>query len=238
MKTTKSPSIGNIISAMFLVAGTCIGGGMLALPVATGMNGFIPSIAVMFICYLAMTATALLLLEASLWMEEGVHVNTIATRLLGKGAKVVTWVLFLFISYASIVGYTAGAGMQIQSFVEQYLDILISKELGCLSFIIIFGVIIYIGHIFVGRVNSILFMAMLLAYFGLVIMGIDEIKGELLVRKQWSGSLLALPLLLTSFSFQTIVPSLTPYLKRDRKALSIAIIGGTSIAFLMYTERE
>jgi tyrosine-specific transport protein len=97
VETTKRPTIGNIISVMFLVAGTCIGGGMLALPVATGINGFIPSTVVMFICFLAMTATALLLLEASLWMEEGVHVNTMATRLLGNGAKVVTWVLFLFI---------------------------------------------------------------------------------------------------------------------------------------------
>ena len=41
---------GSVLSAMFLVAGTCIGGGMLALPVATGVSGFIPSIAIMHFC--------------------------------------------------------------------------------------------------------------------------------------------------------------------------------------------
>lgn len=234
VEITKNPSIGNIISVMFLVAGTCIGGGMLALPVATGLNGFLPSIAVMFICYLAMTSTALLLLEVSLWMEEGVHVNTMAVRLLGNPVRILAWILFLFISYASLIGYTAGAGMQIQSFFEQYAAVSISKEMGAFIFILIFGTIIYISHLLVGRINTILFVAMIFAYFGLVMMGIDEIKPELVMRKQWTGSWLALPLLLTSFSFQTIVPSLTPYLQRNRQALRLAIIGGTSIAFFIY----
>ncbi len=222
------------ISAMFLVAGTCIGGGMLALPVATGLNGFMPSIAVMIICYLAMTASALLLLEASLWMEDEVHVDTMATRLLGKKIKIIIWVLFLFISYASIVGYTAGAGLQVSTLFHQYLNISISRSYGSMIFIMFFGAVIYIGNIFVGRVNSILFVAMLLAYFGLVMMGLDEINIDFILKRKWSGSLMALPLLLTAFSFQTMVPSLTPYLKRDPKALRLAIIGGTTIAFIIY----
>lgn len=225
---------GSTISAMFLVAGTCIGGGMLALPVATGLNGFLPSIAVMLICYLAMTATALLLLEASLWMEDEVHVNTMAIRLLGNKIRIIIWILFLFISYASIVAYTAAAGLQVSTLFDHYLNISISRNLGAFLFISFFGVVIYLGNIFVGRVNSILFVGMLLAYFGLVMTGLDEINIDFLLKRKWSGSLMSLPLLLTAFSFQTMVPSLTPYLKRDAKALKWAIIGGTSVAFFIY----
>lgn len=234
MEKRETSQKGSIISAMFLVAGTCIGGGMLALPVATGVNGLVPSIAVMFICYLAMTSTALLLLEASLWMKDEVHVNTMATRLLGNWIRIVVWFLFLFISYASIVAYTAGAGLQIASFFEQYIGVLITKDLGAFIFILIFGSVFYAGSILVGRINSILFIGMLIAYFGIVLMGVDEIKPTLLLRRQWSGSLMALPLLLTAFSFQTMVPSLTPYLKRDPKALKLAIVGGTTLAFIIY----
>lgn len=234
MENNQASKKRSVISAMFLVAGTCIGGGMLALPVATGMNGFIPSIAVMLVCYLAMTASALLLLEASLWMGEEAHVSTIATRLLGKYIKIVIWVLFLFISYASIVGYTAGAGLQIVTLFKHYLGLEISREIGALIFILFFGLVVYAGNIFVGRINSILFVGMLLAYIGLILMGIDEIKPSLLLNSKWSSSLMALPLLLTAFSFQTMVPSLTPYLNHQRKDLRLAIIGGTSIAFLIY----
>lgn len=225
---------GSVISAMFLVAGTCIGGGMLALPVATGISGFFPSIIIMSICWIAMTSTALLLLEISLWMEEGVHLITMTSRILGVPGKAVSWFLYLFICYASIVAYTAGGGIQISSAVHHYAGICLSKHIGSVIFLLLFGSVIYCGSRVVGRVNAVLFIAMIAAYFALVGMGIPEVKLELLSQKKWSGALLAVPLLLTSFSFQTMVPSLTPYLKRHAKGLRIAIIGGTFIAFLIY----
>lgn len=234
MKNPDSHKKGSTISAMFLVAGTCIGGGMLALPVATGVNGLLPSIAVMLVCYAAMTSSALLLLEASLWMGDEAHVSTIATKLIGKYIKPIIWLLFLFISYASIVGYTAGAGLLVVTMFEQYMGLVISREMGVFLFAFVFGTVIYCGNILVGRVNSILFIGMLLAYFGLVFMGVDEIKPEFLLKKKWAGSLMSLPLLLTAFSFQTMVPSLTPYLNKNKTALRRAIIGGTSIAFIIY----
>lgn len=83
MKSQVNVHKNSILSAMFLVAGTCIGGGMLALPVATGVSGFFPSIAIMLVCWLAMTITALLLIEVSLWMEEGVHLISMTSRILG-----------------------------------------------------------------------------------------------------------------------------------------------------------
>lgn len=45
---------------------------------------------------------------------------------------------------------------------------------------------------------------------------------------------MSVPLLLTAFSFQTMVPSLTPYLKRNVKALRFAILGGTFLTFVIY----
>jgi tyrosine-specific transport protein len=225
---------GSIISALFLVAGTCIGGGMLALPVATGVSGFLPSIAMMIICWLSMTATALLLLEVSLWMEEGVHIITMTSRILGVPGKAVSWCLYLFICYASIVAYTAGGGVQIASASQAYFHFPLSKHWGAVIFILIFGAVIYFGSRIVGRVNAVLFIAMIAAYIALVGMGVPEVKPQLLFQHQWAGSIMAIPLLLTSFSFQTMVPSLTPYLKRHAKGLRIAIVGGTFLAFLIY----
>ncbi len=224
-----------LFSAMFLVAGTCIGGGMLALPIATGVGGFIPSIIMMAFCWLAMTISALLLLEVSLWMkEDDAHVITMASTILGPVGKAVAWGLFLFISYASLVAYTAGGGVQVTSALKYYTDITVSNDVGRFLFIAIFSSVISVGSWFVGRINSILFIAMIAAYFGLVGLGVDEVKGTLLTYKNWGSAFLGIPLLLTSFSFQTIVPSLTPYLKRNVSHLRIAIIGGTILAFLIY----
>lgn len=234
METQSAVRKGSILSALFLVAGTCIGGGMLALPVATGVSGFIPSLAVMAICWFAMTATALLLIEVSLWMEDEVHIISMTSRILGKPGKIVSWCLYLFICYASIVAYAAGAGVQIASASHYYFGAGLSKDMGSLLFILVFGTAIYFGSRVVGRVNAILFIAMIAAYFCLVGMGIPEVKKNLLAMQEWGSTLYAIPLLLTAFSFQTMVPSLTPYLKKNIRALRIAIIGGTILTFLIY----
>lgn len=228
MTDEENPGPWRTFSAMFLVAGTCIGGGMLALPLVTGISGFIPSISIMFLCAVAMTLSALFLLEVSLWMEEGVHVITMTGRILGFPGKVVSWILFLFISYASIVAYTAGGGVQVADFFS------VPKDLGSLIFILLFGGIVILGKVIVGRVNSVLFLTMIAAYIALVLTGATEIKPELLLIKKWSKSLISLPILLTAFSFQTMVPSLTPYLKKQKKPLQLAIVGGTTLTFIIY----
>lgn len=233
--TNQTPlSRGSVISAMFLVAGTCIGGGMLALPVATGISGFLPSLAVMAVCWLAMTLTALLLLEVSLWMEEGAHIITMTSRLLGVPGKVVSWILYLFICYASIVAYTAGGGVQLVQAAEKIFNLAIPKEIGSLIFILGFGIVIDFGSQIVGRVNSILFTAMIVAYFALITIGLEEVNNEKLLHRDWRHSFMAIPLMLTTFSFQTMVPSLTPYLQQHARALRMAIIGGTTMTFFAY----
>lgn len=228
------PTVGRIISAMLLVTGTTIGGGMLALPVATGLNGFLPSIAIMAICCLAMITTALFLLEVTLWFGEGAHVMTMTSAILGKWGKLVSTIVYLFICYASIVAYTAGGGAQVAAALNHYLGWGLTDDLGACLFLAVFYAVIYMGNRIVGRVNTMLFVAMIFAYVLLIGVGIDEIRPTLLAQVSWKGSLMAVPLLLTSFSFQTMVPSLVPYLNRHVKPLRIAIIGGTLFTFAIY----
>ena len=227
-------SSASVWSVMCLVAGTCIGGGMLALPVATGVGGFFPSLVLVMICWLFMTLSALLLLEASLWMEPGAHVITISSRLLGKPGRIVAWLLYLFIGYASIIAYTAGGGLQVVEGMEKVSGALLSRGVGCTAFLLVFGAVVSLGSLIVGRVNAILFVAMVVAYFALVGVGIDQVKLRNFSQRSWGFSWLAVPLFLTSFSFQTIVPSLTPMLRHNAKKLRLAIVGGTTMSLLIY----
>lgn len=234
MKPGDTPSIWTVISAMFLVAGTIIGGGMLALPLATGISGFWSSTFFMVICWLMMTITALLYLEVSLWMEEGVHVISMTSRILGPLGKAIAWVLYLFICYASLVAYTAGGAIQIDVAFNVLLGISLGKALAAILFVFLFGSTLYFGTKVVGRLNAILFLAMVGAYIALIGVGLDEVKPALLNYHNWNHAWFAIPLFLTSFSFQTMVPSLTPYLKRHVKSLRWAILGGTTISLLVY----
>lgn len=226
--------MGRLFSAICLVAGTCIGGGMLLLPVSTGISGFFPSTASMLICWLAMTLSSFFLLEANLWLKEGAHVITMASTLLGPVGKVVAWCIYLFISYASLIAYTSAGGSIVVYGMQTMLDISISQPIGCLLFILFFGSILYFGSVVLGRINTILVVGMFVAYLALIATAIPEVKLELLKHQYWPTSFLAIPVLLTSFSFQTMLPSLTPYLNRHASALRWAIFGGTTLTLCIY----
>lgn len=234
MSTSAPPSKWTIASAVFLVAGTCIGGGMLALPLATGLNGYFPSLVVMAFCWLAMTLTALILVEITLWFGEGAHIMTMTSHILGQFGKWVAGLVYIFICYASIIAYAAGGGEQVSAAFETYLGLPLTSEWGAVLFVLAFYAIIFLGRAVTGRVNSALFIAMVFAYLMLVGFGLDDVKPKLLGRIQWAGSFMAIPLLLTSFSFQTMVPSLVPYLKENIRALRLTIISGTLLTFIIY----
>ncbi len=204
------------------------------MPLGTGFSGFVPSIGVMVLAWLAMTGSALLLLEVTLWMGEGAHMISMSERILGLPGKVISWILYLFIAYASLIAYTAEGGAQVMSAVLAFSGVALGKGSACFVYALLFGLVIYLGAVVVERVNAIFFCGMVGAYLLLVGAGLSEVKVGLLGHKDWARAPLALPLMLTSFSFQTMVPSLPQLLARNARALRWSIVGGTSIAFVIY----
>lgn len=224
----------SLLGATLLIAGTCVGGGILALPVETGMAGFVPSILTMTLAWIFMTTTGLYYAEANLWLSKGSHVMTMASQLLGPLGKYASLVLFLFIDYASLVAYNAAGGTLLGHFFEKILSLHISRSTELFLFAVLFGSLLYLGTKVIGRINSILMAGLIAAYAALIGLGITEVKASMLSTLGFKYAPTALPLVLTTFSFQMIVPSLTPYLNRDSKAIKKAIIFGTSIPFAVY----
>jgi len=224
----------HVIAATLLVAGTCVGGGMLALPVDTSSAGFIPAVVSMFFCWLFMMITGLLYVEVALWMEEGTHVMTMSERLLGFPGKIASLILFLFMGYASLVAYTTGGAFIMESFFLKSLMHEPSHALNCLFFTLIFGSLFFLSTKFLGRINATLVFGMIGAYIGLVAIGTTEVDMSLLNRSNFKEAFVAFPILLTVFSYQIIVPTLVTYVQRDVKVLKRAIFWGTTIPFIAY----
>lgn len=224
----------SLLNASLLVAGTCIGGGMLALPVVSGQTGFIPSTSAMFFIWIAMTCTALCLVELCLWLgKKNGHIISLAEAYLGKWGRYVAWILFLFMSYASIIAYIAGSGHLLAQGIST-LGLFCSKEVGCITFTLIFAPFVFLPHTKLATLNSVLFYIMIGAFFFIVLSGVPHVQQENLTQTDWGALYKAVPLLLTSFSFQTMVPSLAPLLGYDRKKLWLACCIGTFISLLIY----
>jgi len=223
-----------ILAAMFLVGGTCVGGGMLALPVLTAGAGFYPSIGAMAACALFMGMTGLLFLEVVLWMEEGVHILTMTSRMLGPFGKWLAAFLYLLIAYASLIAYVSGVGGLISDFLSHRFGLEVAPWIACGLFSMAFGSAIYFGNQVVGRVNTLLFVGMVGSYLLLVLTGVGEIDLEKLRGGDLGQLFLSMPLLLAIFSYQVLVPSLPLYVGRDIRALRWSVLGGCLLALVVY----
>lgn len=225
---------GSILGATMLVAGTCVGGGMLALPLVTASAGFFPALFMILLGWGFMTLTAFYLAEVNQWMGKDAHIISMASRFLGPFGKIVAWLLYLFMGYASLVAYTAG-GSELFQKALQAVGFSFGLTESTVIFIALFGLIVYLGNIIVGRVNTLLMIGLIVSYVLLIFSGLSYVRAENIMRFQVGTSLLvAVPLLLTIFSFQTIIPSLMIYLKQDAKALRKSIFLGTLSALAFY----
>jgi len=222
-------------SATFLVAGTSIGAGMIALPITTAQAGFIPSISIMALTWIIAMITGLCLIETGFWMKKSdAHIISMSSTFLGPWGKRLSWLLYLFIAYSSLIAYTAGGSDLIASALEKLFHIDLSKLQSNLLFMVFFAPVILISHKTLGKINSLFFILLLISYVLLIFMGTSEIKPELLYRQNWPQCVFSLPMLLAAFSFQMMVPSLHPYLHHHKPSLYFSIIVGTFLTFLIY----
>lgn len=235
MEHVKSQVEGSVLSGMLLVAGTCIGAGMLALPIVTGISGFYPAMLVSSLCWIFMLCTGLLFLEATLWMEDGANVLSMAQRFLGPAGKLFGGASFLFLYYCLLVSYLSGGAPLMSTMLQHAIGVSLSNEVGYIVFTAIFGLIVWLGARHVDGVNGILVIAMVISYALLLGVGSAEVQTTYLSRRDWGLCLLAAPTLFSAYGYHNIIPSISSYMKRNVNKLRFAIIAGTTIPFVVYS---
>lgn len=226
-------SIGSLIRGTLLVAGTSIGGGMLALPVLTGQVGFYPSLLIYLACCLFMTITGLLFLEIALWMDPDANIISMAERTLGGWGKAAAWGLYLFLFYCLTLAYIVGMGDIV---VEAFKDRFPLKEWqGELLFLLFFAPLVYAGARVVGRFNLFLMLGLGISFIVFILLGFSHVRHELLLTTNWSKLWTALPITFIAFAYQGVIPTLVTYMHRDVRKIRLAIIIGSFLPLITYT---
>ena len=226
------PTFSRRIHGILLVAGTSIGGGMLALPILTGQLGFIPSLFVYLACWLFMAATGLLFLEITLWMGGEANIVSMAERTLGRWGKSAAWGLYLFLFYCLTLAYIVGAGELIVDLLRGWIPL--QPWQGQLLFLLLFAPPVSMGAWLIGRLNPFLMAGLALSYLVFVVMGIPHVSKELLAEVNWSKLWAALPITFTAFAYQGIIPTLVTYMNRQAAETRQAILIGSFLPFVAY----
>lgn len=234
METASATKSGSLFGAVLLIAGCCIGAGMLGLPVISAVAGFKPSLFMFLLSWAFMTTTALLLLEVNLWFSHEVSMVSMAERTLGRFGKVISWLCFIFLFYALGVAYIAGSGELVADTLREATGKEISPWIGSLAVSLIFGIFVYLGTFAVDLFNRFLMIGLVCSYVLLVGLGWPHVNTANLQYSDWSVAPLVLPVMVISFGFHNMIPSLTEYLQRDARRLRWAILCGSCLALVVY----
>ncbi len=221
---------------MFIVAGTTIGAGMLAMPLAAAGVGFGVTLALLFCLWGLMCYTALLLLEVYQHVPADTGLGTLARRYLGRYGQWATGFSMLFLMYALTAAYMSGAGELLASSLSEWLSLSVSPATGVLLFTLVAGGVVCIGTSLVDLFNRFLFSAKLIFLIVMLALLMPHVhKVNLLTLPLEKGlALSAIPVIFTSFGFHGSVPSIVSYMNGNVQKLRWVFITGSAIPLVAY----
>ncbi len=229
---TKSKVLGSTL----IIAGTTIGAGMLALPLASAGIGFTTSLIIMVALWALMAYTALLMVELHQHADASATLHTLAKQFLGKKGKWVASFSMLFLFYSLCAAYIAGGGAQFGERISQFTGVEISGMTSTVIFTIVVAAVVTIGTGTVDKVNRVLFTIKLIAMaMVLTFLAPNVTESYLLSMPVEQGLVVAaIPVIFTSFGFHGSIPAIVNYLNGNTPSLRKAIIVGSSIPLIIY----
>ncbi|KNA13745.1 hypothetical protein SOVF_114040 [Spinacia oleracea] len=225
---------GSVTSSIFLVAGTTIGAGILALPAVTQESGFLASAVACIGCWVYMVTTGLLIAEVNVnTMCElgsgGVSLVSMAKRTIGSvGVQVACW-SYIFIHYALLVAYIARSS----DILTNYLGI--PQWESAALFSLAFGALCYFGsQRFIGAVNGLLLLGIVTSFTALVVITSADLHFDALLKANFEAVPSSLPVIALAYVYHNVVPVLCTNLEGDLSKVRTAIVMGTAIPLVLF----
>ncbi len=233
-----------MLGSIAIVAGTAIGGGMLALPLATAALGIMPAIMLLVVIWGLSAYTSLLMLEINLRAGVGDNVHGITGKTLGKVGQLIQGASFLSLLFALTMVYLMGGSSLLETRLEPLLGVDLNNQVSVLLFTLIFGGFIAIGVTWIDKVSRVLFTAMVVLLVLVVAFLLPEVnivasltnfsanvaEGDKL-DQLW---LAAIPVVFTSFGFHVCIATIVRYLDGDEVSLRKILLIGSTIPLFCY----
>lgn len=224
-----------IIGSIFILAGTTIGAGMLALPLTSAGLGFGTSVAIMLGIWVLMAYTGMLMLELHQHVPITATLHGLAEKFLGWKGRATATLAMLFLLYALCAAYIAGGGALMQERIIGQLPGMPAFS-GALVFTLIIGLVVSLGTSKVDIINRILFVIKLVVLAVTMVMLTPQVSSGYLLNLPVEQALLvsALPVIFTSFGFHSCIPSLVRYVNKDMAALRKIVLIGSALPLIIY----
>ncbi|MEZ9229881.1 amino acid permease [Vibrio amylolyticus] len=218
-----------ILGSALIISGTALGAGMLAIPMVLAQFGLMYGSLLMLGICAGTTYAALLLLEATIKVGDGLGMNSIARKLLGKSGQLVTNGLLYALLICLLMAYILGAA----DFVIQLLGgigIDLTSVQSQILFTVVAGSLVAIGTDIIDKFNRVLFLVMVLSLGATLLLLAPSFSLENLHQVSNTSHISLIKtsaILFTSFGFMVVIPSLVAYNHEatDKQLRNMVILG-------------
>lgn len=224
------------LGSVGIVAGTALGAGMLAMPIATAGVGFGTTVLLLLGLWAVMSYTALLMVEVYQHHSPHKGLSALAYYYLGRPGQWAANLAMPFLLYALIAAYLVGGGHIVNIFLQQLGLAQAPEYLGIVLFTLIGGGVVVVGTHSVDLVNRVLFATKILFLLLMLSLLLPFVRGELLLATpvQQALVLAAIPIIFTSFGFHGSIPSIVSYMQGDVAKLKRVFVLGSAIPLAVY----
>ncbi|MDD3296942.1 MAG: aromatic amino acid transport family protein, partial [Candidatus Omnitrophica bacterium] len=183
-----------ILLVAFLVTGNLIGAGILALPIQTGLAGFLPSLLGMVAVALAMFSTAIILSEEAIAKKQIVfNYPSLYQQYMGSLGKWIAIAANLLILYGLLTAYLSG----VTDIIAGLFNLSVPKSVVMLIFFIIMTSVVVSGMSIIQKFNALFVATMLIAFGIIVFMGSYHVQPQRLSFQKWIFLPAAVPVIIT-----------------------------------------
>lgn len=220
-----------VLGSALLITGTAIGAGMLGVPMATAELGFGASVLLLSVIWALSYFAALIMLEVTLNTPgDKLHLNSMAKETLGTVGQLVAWACVLGLLYSLTVAYIDGASSILHSVSG------LPQWMLAVVFTVVLGAFVVTSHRAADLLNRSFFSVKTVLLIAVLVFCLPSVNIDLLQHLPVSKGLFlsATPVIVVSFGFHHIIPSLAQYNQGNIPILKRIIFIGSILPLVVY----
>lgn len=220
------------LGAIMLIAGTAMGAATLALPLCLSQAGLLATLLLFGVTWVMMYWSGLILGEVALAQPVGTSFVTMAEGGLGRYGSTLAWLSYGVLLLTLLMAYYTGIATLVD-----FNNVFFDKPIfGSTLVALVVWLILYMGTSFIDALNRLMLyvLVIVMAWMLIILAFRMRLSSWIWLPLEFTNISYALPIVVTGFGFQVVVPSIRNYLDDQKKVFPHVVYWGSIIPLLLY----
>jgi tyrosine-specific transport protein len=218
-----------VFEGAFIISGTAVGAGILALPVVSYGMGIPLAVGLLAFFGAVNAVSSLMLAQSMISCSCADHLPGLAERFLGKKPSLLMSACLAVSIYGALSAYILAGGLSL----EQISGGAIPALYGSFAYFLAATAVVWKGLGWLNKEEKSFFIIMMFLAALIIASALPHLKPDFSMHSL-SGLPLAFGVMLFAFSAHSVIPSVGRFMLRDPRGFAKAVLLGTAFPTLLY----